>query len=77
MKLSAIACDILDLFHLDHRRPGARVTFATLDRRIGTDPAVAVAVAELKDAGFLVAPDAETVELTARGFDAVQRGNYR
>jgi hypothetical protein len=77
MHVSALACDILDLFRRDHRRPGARMTIATLDHRLGTDPAVTVAVAELKDAGYLAAPDAETVELTTSGFDAVQRGDYR
>jgi hypothetical protein len=49
---------------------------ATLDHRFGTDPAVAVAIAELRDAGFLITPDAETVELTAKGFDAIQGGGY-
>ena len=72
MSLSEIACEILDLFRETHRRPGARITIATLDHRFGTDPAVAVAIAELRDAGFLITPDAETVELTAKGFDAIQ-----
>jgi hypothetical protein len=49
----------------------------TLDAHIGTDPAVAVAVSELIRAGYLIAPDATTVELTAADFDATERGNYR
>lgn len=77
MSFSEIACEILDLFRQSHRRPGARMTIATIDERLGTDPAVAVAILELIDAGYLAAPDAETVELTARGFDAIQGGNYR
>lgn len=76
MSLSEISCEILDLFRQTHRRPGARMTFATLDSRFGTDPAVTVAISELKEIGYLIAPDASTVELTAKGFDAVQRGNY-
>ena len=62
----------LDLFREAHRRPGARVTVTTLDAHIGTDPAVAVAGSELIRAGYLIAP-----ELTATGFGATQRGNYR
>ena len=77
MSFSEIACEILDLLRETHRRPGARMLIATLDERIGTAPAVAVAVAELKEAGYLVAPDAETVELTAAGYDAIQGGRYR
>jgi hypothetical protein len=49
---------------------------ATFDHRFGADPAVAVAIAELRDAGFLITPDAETVELTAKGFDAIQGRSY-
>lgn len=77
MYFSETACEILDLFRETHRRPGARMTIASLDTRIGSDPAVAVAVSELRDAGYLIAPDAETVELTPKGFDAIQRANYR
>lgn len=76
MSLSEIACEILDLFRETHRRPGARIMIATLDHRFGTDPAVAVAIAELRDAGFLITPDAGTVELTAKGFDAIQGRSY-
>ncbi|MBB4039888.1 hypothetical protein GGR34_001535 [Microvirga flocculans] len=53
------------------------MTTAAIDERLGTDPAVAVAVRELVDARYLVAPDAEMVELTARGFGAIQPGNSR
>jgi hypothetical protein len=57
-------------------RPGARTMIATFDHCFGADPAVAVAIAELRDAGFLIIPDAETIELTARGFDAFQDRSY-
>jgi len=77
MRLSETACEILDLFRRTHRRPGARMTLAQLDARLGTDPTVIVAASELTHAGYFVAPDLETVELTARGFDAMQRGDYR
>ena len=53
------------------------MTIAAIDERLGTDPAVTVAILELIDAGYLVAPDAETVELTTKGFDAIQGGTYR
>ncbi|WP_230530896.1 hypothetical protein [Microvirga roseola] len=76
MTFSKTACEILDLFRETHRRPGARMTLATLDSRLGTDPAVIVAVSELKDAGYLATPDTDSVELTARGFDAIQLGRY-
>ena len=77
MQLSETACEVLDLFHDSHRRPGARVSIMTLDARLGTDPAVAVAVSELIDVGYVITPDANTVELTAAGFDAIQREQYR
>jgi hypothetical protein len=76
MSLSEIACEILDLFRETHRRPRARMTLVTLDHRFGTDPAVAVAIAELRDAGFLINPDAGTVELTEKGFDVIQAHSY-
>ncbi|WP_114945827.1 hypothetical protein [Microvirga calopogonii] len=76
MSLREIVCEILDLFRETHLRPGARITSATLDHRFGTDPGVAVAIAELKDAGFLITPDAETVELTAKDFDAIQGRSF-
>jgi hypothetical protein len=77
MQLSQTAYDILDLFREEHRKPGARVTMATLDAHVGTDPAVAVAVSELVHLGYVIAPDAGTVELTDRGFLAIQRGDCR
>ncbi|NBJ13461.1 hypothetical protein [Microvirga arsenatis] len=77
MSFSVIACEILDLFRQSHRLPGARMTIAEIDERLGTDPAVAVAIRELINAGYLVAPDASTVKLTARGFDAIHGGNCR
>ena len=76
MSLSEIACEILDRFRETHRRPGARMTIATLDHSFGRDPAVAVAITELRDAGFVITPDADTVELTAKGFDAIQGRMY-
>jgi hypothetical protein len=60
----------------DPSAAGARITIANLDHRFGADPAVAVAIAELRDVGSLITPDAETVELTAKGFDAIQGGGY-
>jgi hypothetical protein len=72
--LSETAVDILAFFRETHRKPGARVTIATLDAHFGTDPAVAVAVSELSHLGYVTTPDAETVELTDLGFDATHRG---
>jgi hypothetical protein len=79
VRLSELACEILDLFRSQHRRPGARMRLVeVVDARLhGSDPAVAAAVSELTGAAYLRAPDADTIELTARGFDAVQRGDYR
>ena len=74
MLLSETACEILGFFRETHRKPGARVTMATLDARFGTDPAVAVAISELKQLGYVTVPDAGTVELTDLGFDAIHRG---
>ena len=50
------------------------MTMATLDAHFGTDPAVAVAISELKQLGYVTVPDAGTVELTDLGFDAIHRG---
>lgn len=72
--LSETACEILEFFRETHRKPGARVTIATLDAHFGTDPSVAVAVSELKQLGYVSVPDARTVELTDIGFDAIHRG---
>ncbi|MBZ6078094.1 hypothetical protein [Microvirga puerhi] len=77
MQISETACEILDFFRQTHRKPGARMTMATLDAHFGADPAIAVAVSELIHLGYVMAPDAETVELTDLGFDAIHRGAYR
>jgi hypothetical protein len=77
MQLSETACDVLDVFREGHRLPSARMTMATLDAHVGTDPAVAAAVSELVHLGYVVAPDPGTVELTDRGFLVIQRGDYR
>ena len=74
MSLSETTCEILEFFRETHRKPGVRVTVATLDAHFGTDPAVAVAISELKQLGYVTVPDAGTVELTDLGFDAVHRG---
>ena len=74
MPLSETACEILEFFRETHRKPGARITMATLDAHFGTDPAVVVAVSELSHLGYVTTPDAETVELTDLGFDAIHRG---
>jgi hypothetical protein len=42
MPLSETAREILEFFRETHRKPGARMTMATLDVHFGTDPAVAV-----------------------------------
>ena len=49
----------------------------TLDADLSMGPAVAAAISELTELEFVITPDAQTIELTERGFDAVQRGNYR
>ena len=77
MPLSELACEILGFFRETHRKPGARMTMATLDAHFGTDPAVAVSVSELAHLEYVTTPDAGTVELTDRGFDAIHRGSYR
>jgi Mn-dependent DtxR family transcriptional regulator len=40
-----------------------------------TDPVITEAVRELIEVGYLTAPDAETIELTAEGYDAIQRAH--
>ena len=77
MQLSETACEILDLFRETHRKPGARMTMATLDAHFGSDPAVAVSVSELAHLGYVTTPHAGTVELTDCGFDVIHRGDYR
>jgi hypothetical protein len=47
-----------------------------LDARFGKDPAVVAALSELVGFGYVTHPDANTIEITARGFDALQRRNY-
>ncbi len=74
MSLSETAREILGFFRETHRKPGARITMATLDAHFGTDPAVAVAISELKQLRYVTVPDAGTVELTDLGFDAIHRG---
>jgi hypothetical protein len=74
MPLSELACEILGFFRETHRKPGARMTMATLDAYFGTDPAVAVAISELTHLGYVTTPDAGTIELTDLGFDAIHRG---
>ncbi len=72
MPLSQTAHDILEVLRRTHRFPGARMTISKLEAYVGSDPAVAVAISELVRAGYLVAPDARTIELTAAGFDHIQ-----
>lgn len=77
MQFSETACEILDIFRETRRKPGARMIIDTLKAGLGTDPAVAAAISELHEFGLVEAPDGETVELTDRGYDMVQRGDYR
>jgi Mn-dependent DtxR family transcriptional regulator len=77
MQLSERACEILDFFREAHRKPGARMMVGTLDADLGMGPSVAAAISELTELEYVITPDAQTIELTERGFDAVQRGNYR
>jgi len=57
MPLSETARDILKFLQDTHRKPGARLTMATLDARFGTDPSVAVAISELKQLRYVDVPD--------------------
>ena len=57
--------------------PASGRVLPSLSWTVGSDPAVTVAVSELTDVGYVIAPDAQTIELTARGFDAVQGGAHR
>jgi hypothetical protein len=72
-ELTEIAREIVEHLRRTHRRPGARLSISKLDDRFGTDPAVAAALSELVDLGYVEHPDAHTIELTARGFDAAHR----
>ena len=76
MQISEIAWEILEFLRETHRRPGARVLIEKLDARFGTDPAVVAAISELAGFGYVTHPDANTIEITARGLDALQRRNY-
>ncbi|WP_244470707.1 hypothetical protein [Microvirga massiliensis] len=77
MRFSETAREILQILHQTHRRPGARMTIPELEARLGTAPAIAVGISELVEAGYLIAPDSRTIELTPRGFDALQDGADR
>jgi len=77
MQLSERACEILDVFRVSHRKPGARMMVGTLEAHHGMGPAVSAAISELAEREYVVTPDAQTIELTERGFDVLQRGNYR
>ncbi len=72
-ELTEIAREIVEHLRRTHRRPGARLSISKLVDRFGTDPAVATALSELADLGYVEHPDAHTIELTARGFDAAHR----
>jgi hypothetical protein len=76
MDLSQQARDVLDVLGRTHRRPGARLMIEHLRGRVAaTDPVITEAVRELIEVGYLTAPDAETIELTAEGYDAIQRAH--
>jgi hypothetical protein len=77
MQLSERACKILDVFREAHRKPGARMMVGTLEADHGMGPAVTAAISELAELEYVVTPDPQTIELTERGFDLLQRGNYR
>jgi hypothetical protein len=72
-ELTEIACEILGYLRETHRRPGARLSIEELADHFGTDPAIATALSELAGRHYIEHPDAHTIELTARGFDAAQR----
>jgi|tagenome__1003787_1003787.scaffolds.fasta_scaffold20316361_1 Mn-dependent DtxR family transcriptional regulator len=74
MELTQQARDVLGTLGRTHGRPGARLMIAHLRGRVAvTDPVIAEAVRELIEAGYLTVPDADTIELTAKGYDAIQR----
>ena len=72
--LSEMAREILAYLRSTHRLPGARLRITTLDERFGTDPAVAAAISELARTGYVATPDAGTIELTPRGYEALMSG---
>jgi len=73
---SELAREILTYLRSTHRLPGARLRITTLDERFGTDPAVAVAVSELARTGYVATPDADTVELTPRGYEELLSNQF-
>jgi hypothetical protein len=76
MDISDLAREILAVFKKTHRRPGARMVQATLQQHVPGRLALIVAISELRELGYLSTPDAETVELTARGFDLIQSHDF-
>lgn len=75
--LSQIAHEILSLFAEAHRKPGARMLLSGVAARLGAaESTVFSAASELVNAGYLIAPDPDTIGLTDRGFDAIQRARY-
>jgi hypothetical protein len=70
---SKMAGEILGVFASEHRRAGARLRISTLHMRQETEPALAAAVSELASAGLVQVADSGTIELTARGYDVIQR----
>ncbi|HEY8578827.1 MAG TPA: hypothetical protein VIL72_03010 [Beijerinckiaceae bacterium] len=70
---SEIADEILARLARDHRRAGARVRLSTLHMRQETEPALAAAISELASAGLVRVVDGGTIELTAEGYDLIQR----
>jgi hypothetical protein len=76
-ELNQIAREILEVFGATHRKPGARMLLSELETRVGSaETPVVAAASELVNAGYMIAPDADTLELTDRGFDAIQRAHY-
>ena len=72
-ELTGISRDIVEHLRRTHGRPGVRHNTSDLFDRFGTDPAVATAISELVELGFIEHPDMHTVRLTARGFEAAHR----
>ena len=73
MQLSELPRQILTFFGERRLKAGACTTLPELDSLFGSDPSVAAAVSELVSEGYFIAPDANTVELTARGSRAALR----
>ena len=68
--------DAATMYSEPFKVPGAGPAPVATEVRVEDKDCVLAAI-ELIDAGYLVAPDAETVELTTKGFDAIQGGTYR